>query len=65
MTERELIEKFKDLDTEELRDIGNDPNASFEEVIVASMIVTNRELENGEYYTMEEVFGEEIPDTAI
>lgn len=65
MTERELIEKFKDLDTEELRYIGNDPNASFEEVIVASMIVTNRELENGEYCTMEEVFGEEIPDTAI
>lgn len=58
MTEIELIEKFKDLDTEELKRIGNDPNASFEEIIVASMIVTDRQIENGECYTMEEVFGE-------
>lgn len=58
MTEIELINKFKDLDTEELKRIGNDPNASFEEIIVASMIVTDRQIENGECYTMEEVFGE-------
>ena len=58
MTEIELINKFKDLDSEELKRIGNDPNSSFEEIIVASMIVTDREIENGECYTMEEVFGE-------
>jgi len=58
MTEIELINKFKDLDSEELKRIGNNPNASFEEIIVASMIVTDREIENGECYTMEEVFGE-------
>ncbi len=65
MQKLELLNKLKKFSTEELKDIANNPNASYEEIIVASMIVTDREYKDGNYYTMEEVFGKEISNTAI
>ena len=65
MSAKELLEKFKELDTKTLKEIANDQNASFIEILAASKVITDRELENGEYYTLEEVFGKKISDTAI
>jgi len=62
---KELLNEFKYLDTKTLKEIANNPNASYEELMVASMIVTDREFENGDYYTMEEVFGKKVSDTVI
>ena len=65
MNAKELLEEFKELDTKTLKEIADNPNASFVEILAASKVITDRELENGEYYTMEEVFGKKISDTAI
>ncbi len=65
MNAKELLEEFKELDTETLKEIADNPNASFQEILVASKVITDREFENGEYYTMEEVFGTKVSDTAI
>jgi len=65
MSAKELLEEFKELDSETLKEIANNPDASFVEILAASKVITDRELENGEYYTMEEVFGKKISDTAI
>lgn len=62
---RELLNEFKNLDTITLKEIADNPNASYEEIIVASMLVTDRQLENGDYYTMEEVFGEKVSNTVV
>ena len=57
MNAKELLEEFKQLDTETLKEIANSPNASCVEILAASKVITDREIENGECYTMEEVFG--------
>lgn len=57
MSAKELLEEFKELDTETLKEIADNPNATFQEILVASKVITDREIENGECYTMEEVFG--------
>lgn len=62
---KELLNKFKSLDTKILKEIADNPNASYEELMVASMIVTDRQFESGDYYTMAEVFGEKVSDTVI
>lgn len=62
---KELLNEFKSLDTMTLKEIADNPNASYEELMVASMIVTDRQFEDGDYYTMEEVFGEKVSDTVI
>lgn len=62
---KELLTEFKSLDTMTLKEIADNPNASYEELMVASMIVTDRQFEDGDYYTMEEVFGEKVSDTVI
>lgn len=62
---KELLNEFKNFDTITLKEIADNPNASYEEIIVASMLVTDRQLENGDYYTMEEVFGEKVSNTVV
>ena len=62
---KELLNEFKNFDTITLKEIADNPNASYEELMVASMIVTDREFESGNYYTMEEVFGKKVSDTVI
>lgn len=63
MRVKELLNELKNFDTEELINIANNPNASYEEIIVASKIVTDRQIEDGDCYTMEEVFGKKISNT--
>lgn len=63
MRVKELLNELKNFDTKELINIANNPNASYEEIIVASKIVTDRQIKDGDCYTMEEVFGKKISNT--
>ena len=65
MEVKELLNKFKSLDTITLKEIADNSNASYEELMGASIIVTDRQFEDSDYYTMEEVFGKKISDTVV
>lgn len=45
---------------EELRRIARSNHSTYEEMLKASIVLTDREYERGELYTMEEVFGRYI-----
>lgn len=60
MSGKELVEKYKNMDFEEVYNIAHNPDSSFDEIIAASIIVTNKEFAEGNYHTLEEAFGEKI-----
>lgn len=54
-----LYNKYLEMDFEEVDRIAHDyEHSTYEEMVAASIIVTDKQIENGECYTMEEVFGE-------
>ena len=63
MNIQELINDLEAKTIEELMELTKNPNASYEEVIIASKIITDKQIEEGNCYTMEEVFGEKVSNT--
>lgn len=59
----ELYNKYLTMDIEEVDRIAHDyENSTYEEIVAASIIVTDKEIEEGKTYTMEEVFGKILPN---
>ncbi len=51
----EKINKFKSMSNKELMNIIYNPEASEEDIIIASVEKGHRDIKEGKYYTMEEV----------
>ena len=61
----ELYNKYLEMDFEEVNRIAHDyEHSTYEEMVAASIIVTDKQIAEGNCYTMEEVFGKLSPDTA-
>lgn len=59
----ELYNKYLTMDIEEVDRIAHDyENSTYEEIVAASIIVTDKQIEEGNTYTMEEVFGKMLPN---
>lgn len=53
----ELYNKYLEMDFEEVNRIAHDyENSTYEEMVAASIIVTDKEIEEGKTYTVEEAF---------
>lgn len=51
----EKINKFKSMNSEQLRDIIYNPESSEEDIIIASIEKGHRDIKQGKYYTTEEI----------
>lgn len=51
----EKINKFKSMTKEQLSEIIYNPESSEEDIIIASIEKGHRDIQEGKYYTMEEV----------
>ncbi len=51
----EKINKFKSMTNEQLEDIIYNPEASEEDIIIASIEKGHRDIKEGKYYTTEEI----------
>lgn len=51
----EKINKFKSMTKEQLTEIIYNPESSEEDIIIASIEKGHRDIQEGKYYTMEEV----------
>lgn len=59
-----LYNQYLEMDLEEVDRIAHDyEHSTYEEMVAASIIVTDKEIAEGKVYTMEEVFGEILPNT--
>ena len=59
----ELYNKYLEMDFEEVNRIAHDyEHSTYEEMVAASIIVTDKDIAEGKCYTMEEVFGEVLPN---
>lgn len=59
-----LYNQYLEMDFEEVNKIAHDyEHSTYEEMVAASIIVTDKDIEEGNVYTMEEVFGEILPNT--
>lgn len=59
----QLYNKYLDMDFEEVNRIAHDyEHSTYEEMVAASIIVTDKQIEEGKTYTMEEVFGKILPN---
>jgi len=53
----ELYNKYLTMDIEEVNRIAHDyENSTYEEIVAASIIVTDKQIEEGKTYTAEEAF---------
>ncbi len=52
---KDKINKFKSMSNKELMNIIYNPEASEEDIIIASVEKGHRDIKEGKYYTMEEV----------
>lgn len=52
---RKTEEEIKKMSQEELKSIMDDPKASYEEIIMASVEFNQREYKKGNFYTLEEI----------
>lgn len=59
----ELYNKYLEMDFEEVNRIAHDyEHSTYEEMVAASIIVTDKDIAEGKCYTMEEVFGKLLPN---
>lgn len=52
---RKTEQEIKKMSQEELKSIMDDPKASYEEIIMASVEFNQREYKKGNFYTLEEI----------
>lgn len=58
-----LYNEYLEMDFEEVNKIAHDyEHSTYEEMVAASIIVTDKQIAEGKTYTMEEVFGKILPD---
>ena len=59
----ELYNKYLEMDFEEVNRIAHDyEHSTYEEMVAASIIVTDKDIAEGNCYNMEEVFGKMLPN---
>lgn len=58
-----LYNQYLEMDFEEVNKIAHDyEHSTYEEMVAASIIVTDKDIAEGKCYTMEEVFGKMLPN---
>ena len=62
----ELYNQYLEMDFEEVNRIAHDyEHSTYEEMVAASIIVTDKEYEEGKYYTLEEAFGKTLSNSCV